>query len=46
MDDPPLTERIARSARSKKSNAPVVRYNVKASIRQIETWDEVKLGYI
>jgi hypothetical protein len=24
----------------------VVRYNVKASIRQIETWDEVKLGYI
>jgi len=51
MDDPPLTERSARSrqsnasAKSRQSNAPVVRYNVKASIRQIETWDEVKLGY-
>ena len=45
MDDPPLTERSARSARRRQSNATVVWYNVKVSIRKIETWDEVKLGY-
>ena len=37
----------ARSSASKQlDNVKVVVYNVKASIRQIETWDDVKSGYL
>ena len=36
----------ARSAASRQSQREAVAYNVKASIRQIETWQYVKRSYL